>query len=56
MNKLNDDPLLLDYDVVIVDEAHERTVNTDLLVGLLKKLLILRPKLKLIITSATLDE
>jgi len=43
------------YDTIIVDEAHERTLNIDFLLGLLKQLLARRPELKLIITSATID-
>ena len=43
------------YDTVIVDEAHERTLNVDLLLGVLKRLLPRRPELKVIVTSATLD-
>ena len=42
-------------DVFIVDEAHERSVNTDLLLGLLKNAILLNPKLKIVIMSATLD-
>ncbi len=46
---------LLEYDTIIIDEAHERTLNIDFLLGYLKQLLARRPDLKLIITSATID-
>ena len=49
------DPLLAAYDTIIVDEAHERSLNIDFLLGYLKELLPRRPDLKVIITSATLD-
>jgi len=49
------DPLLSHYDTLIIDEAHERSLNIDFLLGFLKQLLVKRPDLKLIVTSATLD-
>ncbi|WP_319241485.1 ATP-dependent RNA helicase HrpA [uncultured Propionivibrio sp.] len=49
------DPWLLNYDTLIIDEAHERSLNIDFLLGYLKQLLPKRPDLKLIITSATID-
>jgi ATP-dependent helicase HrpA len=49
------DPLLKQYDTIIIDEAHERSLNIDFLLGHLKQLLPKRPDLKLIITSATID-
>jgi len=49
------DPLLRMYSVIMVDEAHERTIQADLLMGLLKRLLKVRLDLKVIVSSATLD-
>ncbi len=49
------DPMLRRYDTVIVDEAHERSLNVDVLLGYLHRLLPRRPDLHLIITSATID-
>ncbi|WP_374584267.1 ATP-dependent RNA helicase HrpA [Pseudoduganella sp.] len=49
------DPLLKGYDTIIIDEAHERSLNIDFLLGYLKQILPRRPDLKVIITSATID-
>ncbi len=49
------DPLLSEYNAIIIDEAHERSLNIDFLLGYLKGLLKKRAELKLIITSATID-
>lgn len=49
------DRLLKQYDTIIIDEAHERSLNIDFLLGYLKQLLPKRPDLKIIITSATID-
>jgi len=53
--EIHSDPLLKNYDTLVIDEAHERSLNIDFLLGYLKQLLPRRPDLKLIITSATLD-
>jgi ATP-dependent helicase HrpA len=49
------DPLLKAYDTIIIDEAHERSLNIDFLLGYLREILPRRPDLKVIITSATID-
>ncbi|WP_449371360.1 ATP-dependent RNA helicase HrpA [Thiomonas sp.] len=49
------DPLLRAYDTLIIDEAHERSLNIDVLLGYLKQLLPRRPDLKIVVTSATID-
>ncbi len=49
------DPLLKAYDTLIIDEAHERSLNIDFLLGYLKEVLARRPDLKVIVTSATID-
>ena len=49
------DPMLRAYDTVIIDEAHERSINIDFLLGYLKRLLSKRRDLKVIVTSATID-
>lgn len=51
----NHDPFLNQYDTVIIDEAHERSLNIDFLIGYLKRLIKKRKDLKIIITSATID-
>ncbi|GAA4736810.1 ATP-dependent RNA helicase HrpA [Nocardioides endophyticus] len=53
--ELQRDRMLKKYDTIIIDEAHERSLNIDFLLGYLKRLLPRRPDLKLIITSATID-
>ncbi|MBK1733931.1 ATP-dependent RNA helicase HrpA [Halorhodospira abdelmalekii] len=53
--EIQSDPRLEAYDTLIIDEAHERSLNIDFLLGYLKRLLPERPDLKLIVTSATID-
>jgi len=53
--EIHSDPLLLKYDTLIIDEAHERSLNIDFLLGYLRQIRRQHPDLKLIITSATID-
>ena len=55
LNEIHRDRLLRRYDTIIVDEAHERSLNIDFLLGYLARILPERPDLKVIITSATID-
>lgn len=55
LSETQTDRLLSQYEVIIVDEAHERSLNIDILLGLIKKILRKRPDLKVIVTSATMQ-
>ncbi len=55
LNEISTDRFLNKYDTIIIDEAHERSLNNDFLIGYLKQILDKRPDLKVIITSATID-
>ncbi|MCH6230270.1 ATP-dependent RNA helicase HrpA [Microbacterium sp. CFH 31415] len=55
LNEIHRDRVLSRYDTIIVDEAHERSLNVDFLIGYLKRVLPRRPDLKVVITSATID-
>lgn len=55
LRELTRDRLLRDYDTIIIDEAHERSLNIDFLLGYLRQILPRRPDLKVIVTSATIE-
>ena len=55
LNEIRGDRRLAKYDTLIIDEAHERSLNIDFILGYLKRLERERPDLKVIITSATID-
>ena len=55
LSETQSDPFLNEYNTLIIDEAHERSLNIDFILGILKKILHKRKQLKLIITSATID-
>ncbi len=55
LNEIHRDRMLRRYDTIIIDEAHERSLNVDFLIGYLKRILPKRPDLKVIVTSATID-
>ncbi|MFT4125704.1 MAG: ATP-dependent RNA helicase HrpA [Gordonia sp. (in: high G+C Gram-positive bacteria)] len=55
LREISTDPMLRAYDTIIVDEAHERSLNIDFILGYLRRLLPRRPDLKVIITSATIE-
>ena len=55
LSELTHDRLLRRYDTIIIDEAHERSLNIDFLLGYLKQLLPQRPELRVVVTSATID-
>ena len=55
LQEMKTDPMLNKYSVMMVDEAHERSLNIDFILGLLKNVLIARPEFKVIISSATLN-
>ena len=55
LSEIQSDRYLLQYEVIIIDEAHERSLNIDFILGYLKTILKKRPDLKVIVTSATID-
>ena len=55
LNEIQDDPHLSAYEAIVIDEAHERSLNIDFILGCLRNLSDVQPDLKIIITSATID-
>ncbi|MBN2544322.1 MAG: ATP-dependent RNA helicase [Spirochaetes bacterium] len=55
LEEMRSDPLLTRYSIIMVDEAHERTLNIDFILGLLKEILRLRPDFKVLVSSATIN-
>ena len=55
LNELQDDPMLRNYEAILIDEAHERSLNIDFILGCLRQLVEKRDDLKIVITSATID-
>ena len=55
INEIMNDPLLSEYSVIMVDDIHERTINSDMVLGLLKKIKKKNKNLKIIVSSATMD-
>lgn len=55
LNELQDDPMLRKYEAILIDEAHERSLNIDFILGCLRQLIEKRDDLKIVITSATID-
>jgi ATP-dependent helicase HrpA len=55
LNEIQDDPMLRAYDAIIIDEAHERSLNIDFILGCLRQLADRRKDLRIVITSATID-
>ncbi|KAH9584956.1 DEAH (Asp-Glu-Ala-His) box polypeptide 34, variant 3 [Schistosoma haematobium] len=55
LRQMQMDPFLSDYDVIVLDEVHERHWQTDCLLGLVKCLIVVRPKLRVVLMSATIN-
>ena len=55
LDEITEDPLLTKYSCLVIDEAHERTISIDVILGLVKELLKQRKDFKVIITSASMD-